>query len=215
PQSLLVTSVRGIGLEPTTAASVELGDIGFMKAAFGLRLAADFFGAAFFGAAFFIGLRAAGFFAAGFFDAFLPFLAAIIDPPIWFPMVSVIALISHEQRDSERMRKQKSVVNRFHSGEPIFPLGGDAPATPFALVLRAGLESAHEADCSMVGHGARRARQRFPGGAGTYRPAGRLARRAAHRLVRHGGHRRGRDRWIAGAGAADRGHRERSRRRSG
>jgi hypothetical protein len=76
---LLVTSVRGIGLLPTTAASVELGVIGFMKAAFGLRLAAGFFALAadFFGAAFFTDFFAAGFLAAGFFAAFLPFLAAI------------------------------------------------------------------------------------------------------------------------------------------
>jgi hypothetical protein len=33
----LVTSVRGIALEPITAASVALGFIGFMNAAFGLR----------------------------------------------------------------------------------------------------------------------------------------------------------------------------------
>jgi hypothetical protein len=40
----LVTSVRGIALEPMTAASVALGFIGFMNAAFGLRfLPAAFF----------------------------------------------------------------------------------------------------------------------------------------------------------------------------
>jgi hypothetical protein len=39
--SLLVTSVRGRGFEPTTSASAGLGVIGFMKAALGLR--ADFF----------------------------------------------------------------------------------------------------------------------------------------------------------------------------
>jgi hypothetical protein len=33
----LVTSVRGIELPPMTAASVELGAIGFMNAGFGLR----------------------------------------------------------------------------------------------------------------------------------------------------------------------------------
>jgi hypothetical protein len=33
----LVTSVRGMPLEPITAASVALGVIGFMNAAFGLR----------------------------------------------------------------------------------------------------------------------------------------------------------------------------------
>ncbi|HEX3059390.1 MAG TPA: hypothetical protein VHP62_08520 [Usitatibacter sp.] len=64
-----------MGLLPTTAASVALGFIGFMKAAFGLRFAPDFFfGAALF-AAFFIGFFAAGRLAADFFD--LPFLAAI------------------------------------------------------------------------------------------------------------------------------------------
>lgn len=36
-QSFLVTSVRGIELLPITAASVELGVIGFMKEGFGLR----------------------------------------------------------------------------------------------------------------------------------------------------------------------------------
>jgi hypothetical protein len=40
-QSFFVTSVRGIGLAPTTSDSAGLGVIGFMKAAFGLR--ADFF----------------------------------------------------------------------------------------------------------------------------------------------------------------------------
>jgi hypothetical protein len=53
--------------------------IGFMKAAFGLRLVAGFlaFAAGLFAAAFFIGFLAAGLFAAGFFAAFLAFLAAI------------------------------------------------------------------------------------------------------------------------------------------
>jgi hypothetical protein len=68
-----------MGLLPTTAASVELGIIGFMKAALGLRFVAGFFAlaAGFFAAAFFTGFLAAGFFAAGFFAAFLAFLAAI------------------------------------------------------------------------------------------------------------------------------------------
>src|SRR6266446_176157 len=35
PQSFLVTSVRGIALEPTTSASMELGVMGFMNAALG------------------------------------------------------------------------------------------------------------------------------------------------------------------------------------
>src|SRR5215510_10222390 len=42
-QSRLVTSVRGIGLLPTTAARVSLGCTGFMNAAFGFRLLAAFF----------------------------------------------------------------------------------------------------------------------------------------------------------------------------
>jgi hypothetical protein len=42
-QSFFVTSVRGSGAEPTTAASCALGVIGFMKAALGVRFVADFF----------------------------------------------------------------------------------------------------------------------------------------------------------------------------
>src|SRR5688500_8987031 len=76
PHSLLVTSVRGIGLLPTTASSVALGVIGFMKAAFGLRLLLAF-AAGLLAAAFFIGFLAADRLAAGFFAAFLPFFAAI------------------------------------------------------------------------------------------------------------------------------------------
>ena len=41
-QSFFVTSVRGIGLVPTTAPSCSLGCIGFMNAAFGVRFAPDF-----------------------------------------------------------------------------------------------------------------------------------------------------------------------------
>src|SRR5437762_849309 len=42
-QSFLVTSVRGIGVEPTTAESCALGCIGFMNAALGTRfLPVDF-----------------------------------------------------------------------------------------------------------------------------------------------------------------------------
>src|SRR5258708_8419715 len=78
PHSLLVTSVRGIGLLPITAASVELMFIGFMKAAFGLRLVAGFLAfPGFLAAAFFIGFLDPYFLAAGFFAPFLPFLATI------------------------------------------------------------------------------------------------------------------------------------------
>src|SRR5207249_1905665 len=38
PQSFLVTSVRGIGLLPITAASAGVGVMGFMNAALGFRL---------------------------------------------------------------------------------------------------------------------------------------------------------------------------------
>src|ERR1700716_3368889 len=41
--SFFVTSVRGIGFEPTTSESAALGCTGFMKAAFGFRLLAAFF----------------------------------------------------------------------------------------------------------------------------------------------------------------------------
>jgi hypothetical protein len=74
--SFFVTSVRGIAVDPTTAASCELGVIGFMNAALGTRFAA-FFLAGFFAAAFF-----AGFFA-DFEDDFLAelfFFIAIASP---------------------------------------------------------------------------------------------------------------------------------------
>src|SRR5690606_5738389 len=67
-QSFLVSSVRGSGDAPTTAASFSFGVTGFMNAAFGLRLVAFF-------AAFFAGFFAA-FLAGAFFAAFF-FLAAI------------------------------------------------------------------------------------------------------------------------------------------
>ena len=41
--SFYVTSVRGIGFEPTTSDSAALGCTGFMKAALGFRLLAAFF----------------------------------------------------------------------------------------------------------------------------------------------------------------------------
>src|SRR5215217_7178621 len=61
-QTFFVTSVRGSGLLPTTAASSAEGVSSFMNAALGLRAAAGFFAAAF-GAAAFAG--AAAFLAAG------------------------------------------------------------------------------------------------------------------------------------------------------
>src|SRR4051812_50159853 len=71
--SLDTTSVRGIGLLPTTAASCGLGVSGFMNAAFGVRfLAGAFFAAAFLaGGAFFAraGFFAAALFARGLFSA--------------------------------------------------------------------------------------------------------------------------------------------------
>lgn len=77
-QTFLVTSVRGKGLEPTIAAKVADGVIGFMNAAFGLRavlgfavffatgFAAFLAGAAFFATGFAAFLAGAAFFAAGF-----------------------------------------------------------------------------------------------------------------------------------------------------
>ena len=63
-----MSSVRGSGEAPTTAASFSFGVTGFMKAAFGFRLVFAFF------TTFFAGFFAAFF--AGFFAAFF-FLAAI------------------------------------------------------------------------------------------------------------------------------------------
>jgi hypothetical protein len=119
-----------MGLLPITAASVELTFIGFMKAALGFLLAAGFFAfaAGFFVAAFFIGFLAAGFFAAGFFDAFLPFLDAIDESSNLMVTLSSVHLASN-RRDSERMRKGKTLVNRFHSGEGVFSLCRIACAT--------------------------------------------------------------------------------------
>src|SRR5436190_2020561 len=74
-QIFLVTSVRGIGIDPITAPRTADGFIGFMNAALGLR---GFFGAAGFAAflagAFLAAALTAVFFAAGFFAA--DFLAA-------------------------------------------------------------------------------------------------------------------------------------------
>jgi hypothetical protein len=119
-----------MGLLPITDASVELTFIGFMKAALGFLLAAGFFAfaAGFFVAAFFIGFLAAGFFAAGFFDAFLPFLDAIDESSNLMVTLSSVHLASN-RRDSERMRKGKTLVNRFHSGERLFSLCRLACAT--------------------------------------------------------------------------------------
>jgi hypothetical protein len=93
--------------------------IGFMKAAFGLRLAAGFLalGAARLVAAFLIGFD---FLAAGFFAAFLAFFAAIDESSNLMVTLSSVHLAS-SRRDSERMRKAKTVVNRFHSGKALFP----------------------------------------------------------------------------------------------
>jgi hypothetical protein len=92
-----------------------------MKAAFGFLFAPDFLarGAAFLVAAFFIGFLAAGRLADAFLD--LPFLDAIDESS----NLMVTLSSSHPascRRDSERMRKQKSIVNRFHSGKGVFPL---------------------------------------------------------------------------------------------
>lgn len=74
----MVTSVRGMALDPTTAASCELGYMGFMNAALGVRFLPDFLA----------DLRAvvlrAGFradFLADFLELF--FLVAIACLPVW------------------------------------------------------------------------------------------------------------------------------------
>src|SRR6476661_3271839 len=81
-QSFLVISVRGIGELPTTAERAASGCIGFMNAAFGVRLAPDFFAVFFlaldfFAEDFFAPFLAAPFLAEDFFaeDFFAPFLA--------------------------------------------------------------------------------------------------------------------------------------------
>src|SRR5690606_5798109 len=86
-QSFLVTSVRGMGLLPITSESAALGCMAFMNAAFGFRLAPDFFAA--FLVDFFAAFRA-GFLAVllDFFAAF--FLAAIVVLPEWVRAVSTI-----------------------------------------------------------------------------------------------------------------------------
>src|SRR5687768_12079921 len=77
--SFFVTSVRGIGEEPTTAESCALGCMAFMKAAFGVRFAAFFAGAFFFAAAFLAGAFLADFFAADFFaPAFFLAVAIVV-----------------------------------------------------------------------------------------------------------------------------------------
>src|SRR5882757_9136743 len=75
-QILLVTSVRGSGVDPMIAASGPVGVSGFMNAAFGLR--ALFFFAAFFGAAL-LATFFMTFLAAAFFADFFAFLAVAIN----------------------------------------------------------------------------------------------------------------------------------------
>jgi hypothetical protein len=78
-QIFLVTSVRGIGELPTTAASAGLGVIAFMNAALGLRFAPAFFfflaGAFFFAAVAFLAAFFAVFFTAFFAVFFTAFFA--------------------------------------------------------------------------------------------------------------------------------------------
>jgi hypothetical protein len=73
----LVTSVRGIGLLPMTAASSGLTFIAFMNAAFGFRFAAAFF-TAFLAGAFFATFLAAAFLAGAFFAAFFTAFFAVV-----------------------------------------------------------------------------------------------------------------------------------------
>src|SRR5207302_8945651 len=93
--SFLVTSVRGRGALPITAASDALGVMAFIKAALGLRLTPDAF---FLGAAFFAGFFAAAFlavffaaflFVAFFSDFFAAVLAVFFFAAILFPSIVV------------------------------------------------------------------------------------------------------------------------------
>src|SRR3954464_16067598 len=126
--SFLVTSVRGSGALPITAARDALGVMAFMKAALGLRftpdaffLGADFF-ADFFAVAFFAVFFAAAFFGAAFFTDFFAdflavfFFAAIVMPPIVVCSYLNFALPCQKQRHGEqRMPRGNCVVNgRMH-----------------------------------------------------------------------------------------------------
>jgi len=112
-----------MGLLPTTAASVLLGVMGFMKAAFGLRFVAGFFAlaAGLFAADLFIGFLAADFLPAGLFAAFLAFLAAIDESSNL-----VVTLSSHSSRPvgatARGCTRRKRLVNRFHSEKPVSSL---------------------------------------------------------------------------------------------
>jgi hypothetical protein len=112
-----------MGLEPTTAASMLSGIIGFMKAALGLRFVAGFLALAAgrFAADFFIGFLAADFLAAGFFAAFLAFLAAIDESSNL-----MVTLSSHSSRPvgatARGCTRRKRLVNRFHSEKPVSSL---------------------------------------------------------------------------------------------
>src|SRR5258706_5306517 len=110
-----------MGLEPITPASVALGVIGFMNAAFGLRFAAGFLAfaaAGFLAAAFFIGFFAADFLAAGFFAAFLPFLAAIDESSNLLVTLNSSHLASLDATVSGCLTG-KQIFNGFHSGKAI------------------------------------------------------------------------------------------------
>src|SRR5690606_7227998 len=65
--TFLVTSVRGSGAAPITAARAGLGVRAFMNAALGVRFAATFFAAAFFAGVAFLAVGAAVFLAGAFF----------------------------------------------------------------------------------------------------------------------------------------------------
>jgi hypothetical protein len=94
-QSFFVTSVRGIGLDPTTAASLSSGCTGFMNAALGVRFFPDFLVAFFFAAVFLAGLRAL--FLADLLAAF--FLVAIACLPVF--VRTVRAALPLNSRDKQ------------------------------------------------------------------------------------------------------------------
>jgi hypothetical protein len=90
-----VTSVRGSGLEPTTAAREELGCMGFMNAALGVRFLADFLVAFFLAVVFLAGLRAL--FLADFLAVF--FLVAIACLPVF--VRTLRAAVPQNSRDKQ------------------------------------------------------------------------------------------------------------------
>jgi hypothetical protein len=112
--SFLVTSVRGIGVEPTTVASCALGVIAFMNAAFGVRLAPDFL--AFFLAPDFADFLAPPLFAAPFFAE--DFFAA----PFFAPFFAVFFAAMLVSWECEQVLTQRETL--YDGAQDTMPSGG-------------------------------------------------------------------------------------------